>query len=206
MKKLAPYMLVASIALLAYFFGIDAIHKYVQDQRDTVAKEYEDILVKERAENSKHRDSLNYRLHELKDSNELLNKELIAKSADYDNVYSSYQNYKKAVVIGNRPKVITIDKCDSVVESCNQYVDVLISSLDNCNDQIVIYDSIVSTYRKDSLMNVIVEADMKKHINQQLQVIVAQDRKINSFWNKNKFWIGVISGAVISTTGIMLAK
>lgn len=172
-------------------------------------QQYEEILTKERAENALIRDSLMTELLSMKNNNDSLHQLLLSKSNDYNNIYASYQRYKR-----NQQQIqdtllemyIPVDICDSVVESCNDYVNVLSSSLENCNGQIVVYDSIFATYKRDSIMNALAMYDAKNHINNQLRTITELERKRNSFWNKNKFWIGLFGGAVISGAIVSIAK
>lgn len=127
---------------------------------------------------------------------------LSKSKSDYSSLLAKYR-----VTSASGVDSISIADCDEVVDAADKHINNLNTSLTLCDSLSQTKSLLITSLNSDisSYSRSLVE--LQTFSNNQNVLINSYIKKQNSWWQKNKFWVGFISGALVSSaTAIGLSQ
>lgn len=125
---------------------------------------------------------------------------LSVTKTEYNRLLSKYNDIKTI----SRSDSVSVVDCDSVVDAASTHIATLSHALNVCDSMSSTKTLLIRSLVLDTLSYSRSLESMHRFSVYQQSVIDAERKKNASWWNKNKGWVGFVSGVVVTSTGVYL--
>lgn len=136
-----------------------------------------------------------------------ISKRSLAQSKrEYNILYAEYKDKTSSIVDKSKDSISVAD-CDAVIDAADKHITVLSYALVVCDSISETKSMLITSLSLDTLSYSRSLRELQSISNLQDGIIRDYKKKQNSWWNKNKLWIGLVGGALITSgTAYSLSK
>ena len=125
---------------------------------------------------------------------------LLLKSKSSEKIHTKVIiRYRDSTASKKDTDSVSVAQCDSVVNSAETYISDLKGSVSTCNSMLQTQQSLVQSLRLDTASYISSITLLQSTIQTQKDMIKPLERYKASWWQKNKFWLGVVGGSLSAT-------
>jgi hypothetical protein len=161
------------------------------------------LLEKERSDRRVEQFVMNHNLDSLQKAYTALLLRAQSSESEYIKIT---MHYKYLTAPKSSTDSVSVVQCDSVVRAADNYIGDLKSTLSVCDSVSRVQGLLITSLVADTVSY----GASIKYLN---SVMLVQDNLIRdlersklSWWNKNKFWVGFVSGAITTTATVFLVN
>lgn len=205
-KKLNYILLALLLVAITTAVMISNSNRDISDSYDIEKGRLLDSLKQDRLSRKDEQASYNSTIDSLSSLYAISKRSLAQSKREYNILYAEYKDKTSSIVDKSKDSISVAD-CDAVIDAADKHITVLSYALVVCDSISETKSMLITSLSLDTLSYSRSLRELQSISNLQDGIIRDYKKKQNSWWNKNKLWIGLVGGALITSgTAYSLSK